>query len=302
MKKIFALTLGITVLMSLFSCSKKDFDDRYYDPSKTTTVSCEKLMTGVFYTACNQYRAYGYNTYWRLYTYEGLMAQLTQQKGFTNNSGGVYYLADSYATDRWNNFYQTLSQFRLLEATYEKSEDQATDIVFKDCAEVFVLDHLSQIVDIFGPVPFSKAGYLGISGDLAASYPEYDSDETLYSMIWYMLRPAVLDDWEDVFFHTSRDLHIDYDRDAANLTMTFRGEPVDLDRMYTIGMQEFYFTSSDIGFGISSEDLIREGRLRVLSPDAFGLLQDYFRENRNLGGPVDDRYKVHGTVRGKKYE
>lgn len=183
MKKIFALTLGITVLMSLFSCSKKDFDDRYYDPSKTTTVSCEKLMTGVFYTACNQYRAYGYNTYWRLFTYEGLMAQLTQQKGFTNNSGGVYYLADSYATDRWNNFYQTLSQFRLLEATYEKSEDQATDIVFKDCAEVFVLDHLSQIVDIFGPVPFSKAGYLGISGNLAASYPEYDSDETLYSMM-----------------------------------------------------------------------------------------------------------------------
>ena len=101
---------------------------------------------------------------------------------------------------------------------------------------------------------------------------------------------------------TSRNLHIDYDRDAANLTMTFRWEPVDLDRMYTIGMQEFYFTSSDIGFGISSEDLIGEGRLRVLSPDAFGLLQDYFRENRNLGGPVDDRYKVHGTVRGKKYE
>ena len=89
--------------------------------------------------------------------------------------------------------------------------------------------------------------------DLREAYP-YDgrivafkvSGETLYSMIWYMLRPAVLDDWEDVFFHTSRDLHIDYDRDAANLTMTFRWEPVDLDRMYTIGMQEFLLTRARI--------------------------------------------------------
>lgn len=183
MKKIFALTLGITALLSVFSCSKKDFDDRYYDPSKTTTVSCDKLMTGVFYTCCNQYRGFGYNTYWRLYTYESLMSQLTQQKGFNNNSGGVYYLSDSYATDRWNSFYQTLAQFRLLQATYENSTDKETDGVFLACSEVFILDQLAQIVDVFGPVPYSKAGYLGITGDLAASYPEYESDETLYKMM-----------------------------------------------------------------------------------------------------------------------
>ena len=180
MKKIFALTLGLTVILSVFSCSKKDFDDRYYDPSKTTTVSCDKLMTGVFYVGSDQYKSFAYNTYWRLYTWEGFFAQLTQQKGFNNNSGGVYFLQDGWATDRWNNFYQTLAQFRLLEATYEKTNDQATDVVFKDCAEVFVLDQLAQLVDVFGPVPFTKAGYLGITGDLASSYPAYDSDEVLY--------------------------------------------------------------------------------------------------------------------------
>lgn len=145
--------------------------------------------------------------------------------------------------------------------------------------------------------------------DLREAYP-YDgkivafkvTGETLYRMIWHMLRPAVLDDWEDVFFHTSRDLHIDYDRDAAGLTLTFRGVPVELDKMYTIGMQEFYYSSSDIGFGIGPEELIGNGRLKVAAPDAFGLLQDYFRENPNMGGPIDNRFMLHGTFRGKKYE
>jgi len=183
MKKIFALTLGITVLFSVFSCSKKDFDDRYADPSKTTTVTCDKLMTGVFYVGCNQYKSFGYNTYWRLYTWEGFFAQLTQQKGFTNNSGSVYFLQDGWATDRWNNFYETLAQYRLLEDTYNKSNNQVEEQIFKDCAEVFILDHLAQLVDMFGPVPYSKAGFLAVTGDLATSYPAYDNDVDLYDMM-----------------------------------------------------------------------------------------------------------------------
>ena len=78
--------------------------------------------------------------------------------------------------------------------------------------------------------------------------------------------------------------------------------PVELDKMYTIGMQEFYYTSSDIGFGIGPEELIGNGRLKVAAPDAFGLLQDYFRDNPNMGGPIDNRFMLHGTFRGKKYE
>ena len=183
MKKIFAITLCLTALVSVFSCTKKDFDDRYYDPSKTTTVTCDKLMSGVFYVGCDQYKSFGYNTYWRLYTWEGFFAQLNQQKGFNNNSGGVYYIQDGWATDRWNNFYQTLAQFRLLEDTYEKSEDQTGDKIFKDLAEVFLYDQLAQVVDVFGPVPFTEAGYLAITGDLASSYPAYDSDEDLYKMM-----------------------------------------------------------------------------------------------------------------------
>lgn len=193
MKKIFALTLGLTVLMSVFSCSKKDFDSKYADPAKTSTVTCAKLMTGAFYVACDTYKGFGYNTYWRLYTWEGFFAQVNQQRGFNNNSGSVYFLQDGWANDRWENFYKLLAQYRLMEKTYadESDSDKENDAIFLDLTRVFLYDHLAQLCDAFGPVPFSEAGYLGITSDLASSYPAYDSDETLYGMM--------LDDLGDLY-------------------------------------------------------------------------------------------------------
>ena len=185
MKKIFALTLGFAVLFSALSCSEKAFDEKFSDPSKTSTVTCDKLMTGAFYVGCDTYKGFGYNTYWRLYTWEGYFGRLAQITGFNNNSGGVYYLQDGWATDRWNNFYDVLAQYRLMQSVYdaESSEDQADDRIFLDLTEVFLYDQLSQLVDVFGPVPFKEAGYLGITGDLSTSYPAYDDDEELYTMM-----------------------------------------------------------------------------------------------------------------------
>ena len=185
MKKIFALTLGLTVLLSVFSCTKQDFSDKYADPSKTTSVSCGKLMTGAFYVACDTYKGFGYETYWRLYTWEGFFGRLTQQVGYTHNSGSDYFLQDGWAKDRWDNFYRLLAQYRLLEKTYaeESDLDKAADVIYVYLTQVFLYDHLAQLCDAFGPVPFTKAGYLGITSDLAGSYPEYDSDETLYKMM-----------------------------------------------------------------------------------------------------------------------
>lgn len=145
--------------------------------------------------------------------------------------------------------------------------------------------------------------------DLREAYP-YDGKiysfkvrgEQLYMMIWHMLRSEVIDDWEDTFFHTSKNLHIDYDRDNEDLVLTYCGKTVGLDDEYMIGMQEFYFLNSEAGVGISPEELVGGGRLKVAAPDAFEVLQDYFREHSGLGGPVDGRFKIHGTVRGKHYD
>ena len=181
MKKIYALMLGIVTLAALVSCSEDDYASKYLDPSKTTTVTCDKLMTGAF-MAGNQNT---FNSYWRMYTWDNYFGKLAQTIGFSNNSGTVYYINDGYANDRWNNFYDILRQYRVMEKVRaaEDADVQAEDRIFLALTEVFLYDHLSQLVDIWGPVPFSAAGYLGVTGDLAASYPAYDNDEDLYKMM-----------------------------------------------------------------------------------------------------------------------
>lgn len=178
MKRIYNIVLGLVLLLLVgISCSKKQFAEKYYDPSKTTTVSCEKLFTGVLYAG----RQYTYVSYWRLITWDRFFGRFSQTTGY-NNTSGIYQVTDGYAGDRWNNFYQTLAQFRLLESAYEKLDDdaKADAKIYLDLAEVFILDQLTQMVDMFGPAPYTKASTLALTGDLASARPEYDSDVDIY--------------------------------------------------------------------------------------------------------------------------
>lgn len=181
MKKLYSLILGVVILAGFASCKVDDFNSKYYDPAKTTVVTCDKLMTGAFMSG----NGYTFNAYWRMYTWDNYFGKLTQTVGPNVDSGTMYYINDGYAADRWNGFYDILRQYRVMQKQYESEEadEQKEDRIFLALTEVFLYDHLSQIVDIFGPVPFEKAGYLGVTGDLASSYPAYDSDVDLYKMM-----------------------------------------------------------------------------------------------------------------------
>lgn len=174
--KIFILMAA--ALGALSSCSDDSFTCLYEDPGKTTTVSSDKLMTGVFYST----RQYMYNAYWRMYTWDYIFGRYAQTIGYANNSGWVYSYNDGYAFDRWDNFYQALAQFRQLENHYatESEASQATDRIYKDLAEVVVYDNLAQITSIFGNVPFTRAGYLGVDGSVTSARVPFDNDEELY--------------------------------------------------------------------------------------------------------------------------
>ena len=178
MKRIYTIILSLVVLVSLgVSCSKQQFSDKYYDPSKTTTVTCEKLFTGVMFAG----RQYMYVSYWRLITWDRYFGCFAQTRGF-NNSSGIYQLNPSYAGDRWNNFYDALAQFRLLQNAWEglNETEQGENKIYVDLAEIFIIDQLTQMVDMFGPVPYTAAGTLPLTGDLGTARPAYDSDVDIY--------------------------------------------------------------------------------------------------------------------------
>jgi hypothetical protein len=182
MKRIYSYLIILAVALSSGSCTDNEYADKYPDPAKTNKASCDKLMTGVFYTG----RTFTFNAYWRVWIWDNYsIGVYAQTIGFLNSDGDIYAVGDSYANNRWVDFYNTLTQFRVLEDVYNKldEQEQATYRIFKDLAEVFVYDHLSQIIDIWGDVPFEKAGYLYLTGDVAGSYPSYDKAENLYTMM-----------------------------------------------------------------------------------------------------------------------
>ena len=173
-----SIIAGCAALLALGSCSDDEYTKRYDDPSKTSTVTCEKLMTGLFKMADD----YTSPRYYRLWTFDnGLIGRYAQTVGYTN-SVGRYVAGDQYINDRWSNFYKVLVQYRILEKTFEElPEVEKPDYtIFPILARIHMYDHMQQIIDMWGDIPYTKAGYLGITGDIQGSYPTYDDATTLY--------------------------------------------------------------------------------------------------------------------------
>lgn len=180
MKNIKNILLGAIAVCCMASCSDNDYAEKYPNPSETTVASMDKLLTGAFY----QGREYTYNSYWREYTWEnGIIVRYTQNLLSHGYGDGTRYSAqDGYVCDRWNNFYGILAQYRVMQDLYESESEakQKEDKIYLDLVEVYLYDQLSQMVDVFGDVPFTKAGYLGLTGDVVASYADYDDQKDLY--------------------------------------------------------------------------------------------------------------------------
>lgn len=181
MRNIFS-TLMLAALLVLGACSESDYSDKYANPAKTSTVSCEKLMTGVFWAA----REYTMPSYMRYFTFETQqIGRFSQTMGFINGKGMYLGMGEGYNNTRWMNFYNALTQFRLLENTYnnlsevEKPSYEVTIFLSK----IFLYEQLQEVVDLWGDIPYSEAGYLAITSDVAASRPSYDDATTLYQMM-----------------------------------------------------------------------------------------------------------------------
>jgi hypothetical protein len=178
MKPLFSTLITAALLLTLSGCSESDFSDLYADPSKTSTVSCDKLMTGVFFTG----KTFTTQEYWRVFTFDyGFLGRCTQTVGFVN-SAGRYGIAESYSKDRWTHFYWTFAQYRLLEDTYSKlPDDNKPDYeISLLLSQIFIYEQLQEIIDLYGDVPFSQAGMLALTGDVESAHPEYDKAEALY--------------------------------------------------------------------------------------------------------------------------
>ncbi|MDD2951744.1 MAG: SusD/RagB family nutrient-binding outer membrane lipoprotein [Parabacteroides sp.] len=181
MKRIYSLALGCAALLATFSCSDDKYTDQYRDPSKTQSVSCPALMVGIW-QACNTWMN---PVYYRYYVSSTTSGRFSGVIGYTNAKDRFAGAGQGYFNERWKNFYQTLAQYRLLEKTYNEAaeSDKQDQYVFYLLGRSVMEEQLYEVLSLWGGCPFSEAGTLGLTGDIAASKPKYDSATDLYKMI-----------------------------------------------------------------------------------------------------------------------
>ena len=183
MKKIISsLLVGVT-LMSGISCSESSYDDKYADPSKTTTVGVPQVFTGILKTG----NAWMNLIYYRYYTQSSTEGIFSGVIGDNNNRGRFMGATEGYFNTHWKDFYNMVAQYRLLEYTYNNlpEGEKAVNEIFYHLGRTVTEAQLHEILSLWGDVPFTGAGTLGLTTDYNAAKEAcvYDDDVVLYKQI-----------------------------------------------------------------------------------------------------------------------
>lgn len=194
---LYIISLALLLAVTAGSCRKK-LADLYYDPDQTVQPSMEKFFTEMLHN--DRVRP----SYWNIRTFVVLHTGIyTQSIGYLNTTIAYLQYA-SYTQDRWNDFYRPgtateggnggiMAHYRLIESLYGSIEDEQkkkeASLVYM-AAKVVMLDQASQMVDLWGDIPFSQAGSVNNSGRLTEA--RFDNASEVYDVIIDELKNAAL--------------------------------------------------------------------------------------------------------------
>lgn len=189
-KKIFSMMMAGLAIVALGSCSDSDYDEKYQDPSKTNTVSVPDVFTAVLYKGNTWLNP----MYYRYYTQTPTSGIFSGILGSSNGKGRFMGAGEGYFNTRWTNFYDMVTQYRVLENTYNglSESEQEANKVYLMVSRSVLESQLHEMLSLFGAVPFKGAGTLWENGDYAAAKKNavYDDDADLYKMILSDLKEA----------------------------------------------------------------------------------------------------------------
>lgn len=183
MKKIFSIALGCVALASLFSCSEESYDEKYADPSKTQTVGVPQVFTAIMMKG----NTWMNPVYYRWYVQSSTSGVFSGVVGEANGRGRFRGASEGYFNTRWKNFYDMLTQYRVLENTYDQlsEAERSANEVFVHLGRTVLEAQLHEMMSLFGDVPFTGAGTLWKTSDYAGAKEAavYDDDQALYVQI-----------------------------------------------------------------------------------------------------------------------
>ena len=167
-------------------------------------------------------------------------------------------------------------------------------------------------VDVFllgsGSIRNEQLGPVVTKGDLNECFPYDDAVHMVYvtgaqlkRMVKRMLRDA-LGGAHTEFYQLSHGLVVEYEQPTHSfLRFDFEGEPVDDERVFTVGLQHFHYLNMKESFDVSLDELRANHADRVISTSCTQIIEEALSATQHQNASGKGRLILHlndGTVAG----
>ena len=160
-------------------------------------------------------------------------------------------------------------------------------------------------VDIFllgsGSIRNEQLGPVVTKGDLRECFPYddavhmvYMTGEHLKTALLRMLRDEALAGAHTEFYQLSKGLEVEYDQATHSfLKFNFEGEPVDDDRVFSVGLQHFHYMNMKDSFCLDLEELRKIHRDRVVSTSCTQIIEESLLSGQHQNAKGEGRLIIH---------
>ena len=168
-------------------------------------------------------------------------------------------------------------------------------------------------VDVFllgsGSIRNEQLGPVVTKGDLNECFPYDDAVHMVYvtgaqlkRMVKRMLRDEALAGAHTEFYQLSHGLVVEYDQPTHSfLRFEFEGEPLDDERVLTLGLQHFHYLNMKDSFDVSLDEVRANHADRVISTSCTQIIEEALAATQHQNASGKGRLILHlndGTVAG----
>ncbi|WP_044958633.1 bifunctional metallophosphatase/5'-nucleotidase [Butyrivibrio sp. WCD2001] len=160
-------------------------------------------------------------------------------------------------------------------------------------------------VDIFlmasGSVRKKELGSVVTKGDFDGAFPYDDAAIVTYWTgaqlkhgIMRMLRDETLTGEHTEFYQLSKGLEVEYDQKTHSfLKFDYEGEPIDENRVFSVGLQEYHFKNLVDSFDLKPEDLKKNHSYRAVATSCAEVLEEMLQNGQHQDAVVEGRIKIN---------
>ena len=148
-----------------------------------------------------------------------------------------------------------------------------------------------------GSIRTAELGPIVLLSDLAKCFPYNDpiylcpiTGAQFRRMILYMLRDEALEGKHTEFYQLSDGLEVVYDQKTHSFSkFDFCQMPIEDHHIYTVGIQSYHYKNFEAMFAVPMEEILKNGKPRVVATNSQELLEEYLSEHQNLERGVSGR-------------